>query len=66
MSEAEAAAKDIVLTAEIRWTCVAEAVQYRQSVSEKANTEKPLRFLEQKRLEKADSNAFLKSPMKVV
>ena len=42
------------MTAEIRWTRLAKAEQYRQSVDERANTEQPLRFLEQKRLEKAD------------
>ncbi|QNI63932.1 bacteriophage-like DNA-binding-containing protein [Synechococcus sp. A15-44] len=59
--EAEAAAEDIGVTAEIRWTRLAEAEQYRQSVSERANTEQPLRFLEQKRLQKFDSDALANS-----
>ena len=55
VQEAEIAAKEIGVSAEIRWTKIAEAEQYRQSVSERASTEQPIRFLEQKRLEKADS-----------
>ena len=58
VTEAEIAAQELGVTAEIRWTRVAEAQQYRQSVSERANTEQPLRFLELKRLEKADSEAI--------
>ena len=59
--EAEAAAEEIGVTAEIRWTRIAEAEQYRQSVSERADTNQPLRFLEQKRLQKVDANAFASS-----
>ncbi len=59
--EAEAAALEIGVNAEIRWTRLAEAEQYRQSVSERANTEQPLRFLEKKRLEKEDANALMSS-----
>lgn len=55
VEEAEIAAKEIGVSAEIRWTRIAEAEQYRQSVSERASTEQPIRFLEQKRLEKSDS-----------
>ena len=59
--EAEAAALEIGVTAEIRWTRLAEAEQYRQSVSERSSTEQPLRFLEQKRLKKEDAKALVSS-----
>ena len=53
--EAEIAAKEIGVSAEIRWTKVAEAAQYRQSFSEREFTDQPPRFLEQKHLVSAES-----------
>ena len=42
--EAEAAARDIGVSAEIRWTKIAEADQYRQIVSERFGTGQSNRF----------------------
>ena len=56
--ESEIAATEIGVTTEIRWTKIAEAEQYRQSVSERDSTAQPIRFLERMSLNNSgDANA---------